>query len=386
MEIKIKARSDGHDCPYNNLPERAFFRSAPLRQGNLLIDPQPDFHLTPESRVISAGSCFAARIATFIHKSGINYLAQDDRNPAHAADIQEEAPHLFSLRYGNLYTARHLMQLLQRVTGQLVAEPATAVDKKGRYRNLFRPSVFSYTTLEALRADDVSHLTNARALISQADIFMFTLGLSEQWLDSETGLAMPSTPGCGYGAFEDARHSFHNSSLAEVRDELLQAFTLLESLNPKIKILLTLSPVPLVATYEKTSAVEATFYSKSLLRQAIDEAIKKWPRKNITYFPSYEIITNPHVIKENFEDDMRGISEAGVARVLSHFGRCYLSATKEPQSVAAEPAPIEITPTLTTIIQPFSFGTDAAVTAAASVDPVCDEENILRAYLNKEGK
>ena len=372
MQIKIDVPATGHECPYNRLPERAFFRNAVLRQGNLAIDAQPDFQLTPASRVVSAGSCFAARIATFIQSSGINYLSHDDRDTAHTADITEESPNLFSLRYGNIYTARHLLQLLQRTTGALTTEPATALDKNGRHRNLFRPGVLSYGSLEALRADDFSHIRNFKSLLGQADLFMFTLGLSEQWIDGETSLAMPSTPGCGYGIFDPARHYFHNSSLAEVADELVESFKLLERINPHLKILLTLSPVPLVATYENTSAVEATFYSKSLLRQAINTAIKARTHQAITYFPSYEIVTNPHVIKENFESDMRGISEAGVTRVMSHFGRRYLGKAGEPATTLIAPP---------TLIQP----TIGAVGAAqATVDPVCDEENIWLAYLNKE--
>jgi hypothetical protein len=368
-----KGRSD-HDCPYNDLPEHAFFRNAVLRQGNLAPAPRPHFQLTSESRVVSAGSCFAARIAAFIQKSGVNYLKTEDRATADETIVREESENLFSLRYGNIYTARHLLQLLQRAAGQLVVDPPVAVDKNGRYRNLFRPSVLSYASVEALRADDTNHLRNVLALLQQADLFMFTLGLSEQWVDRISGLSLPSTPGCGYGEYNKNIHFFHNSTLDEVREELLAVFALLQSINPRLKILLTLSPVPLVATYEQTSAVEATFYSKSLLRQAIDGAVKAWPQANVTYFPSYEIITNPHVINDNFESDMRAISEAGVARVMAHFRTCFLTGdTVEPQAAAENVAPAA------TGFKPFVMKNEAA----ADVDPVCDEENIWTAYLNK---
>jgi hypothetical protein len=367
-----------HDCPYNDLPERAFFRNDILRQGNLDVAPEANFQLTPDSRVVSAGSCFAARIATFIQSSGVNYLKSDDRLASRLPEIQEETDSLFSLRYGNIYTARHLLQLLQRSVGLLTVTPPTTLDKKGRHRNLFRPSVLSYASLDVLQADDAAHLANVKELLGQADLFMFTLGLSEQWIDRVSGLSLPSTPGCGYGDFDKDQHYFHNSSLDEVRDELLQVFALLEKINPRLKILLTLSPVPLVATYEQTSAVEATFYSKSLLRQAIDSAIKTWAKNNITYFPSYEIVTNPHVISENFESDMREISEAGVKRVMKHFGRRYLNLDQTAEEVIPPPTP---SPEPFTGIKPFVI----AKKQVPDVDPECDEENIWRAYLNKEG-
>jgi hypothetical protein len=359
-------------CPYNGLPEKAFFRNGTLRQGNLAIGPDRNVVLTPSTRVMSAGSCFAARIANFIRTSGVTYLAADDRIAADSEAIREEAPNLFSLRYGNIYTTRHLLQLLQRATGQLSVEPPVTRDSQGRYRNLLRPSVLSYGSPEILRADDLAHLGNVRSMLGKADIFIFTLGLTEHWVDGETDLVLPSTPGCGHGDFDPKRHRFHNASLTEVVDELQQSFALLQQINPTSRVLLTLSPVPLVATYTQVSAVEATFYSKSLLRQAIASAITGSPRQNITYFPSYEIITNPHVIAENFEKDMRSISEAGVARVMTHFRERYLAAGGED---AGEEIPSLIIAPPPSIARPVP----------SEIDPVCDEENIWTAYLNRKG-
>src|SRR5262249_49765210 len=158
-----------------------------------------------------------------------------------------------------------------------------------RFRNLLRPSVLSYASPTLLLADDAAHLRNVAAMIREADVFIFTLGLTEFWMELQSGLALPSTPGCGHGAFDPARHQVHNASLEEVVDELQQSIDLLHGLNPNLRVLLTLSPVPLVATYTAVSAIEATFYSKSLLRQAI--AIACASRSAVSYFPSYEIIT-----------------------------------------------------------------------------------------------
>jgi hypothetical protein len=359
-------------CPYNGLPEKAFFRNAILRQGDLAIEVGGDIVLDSSSRVMSAGSCFAARIATFIKSSGVNYLAADDR-AAHDDSIREETPNLFSLRYGNIYTVRHLLQLLQRATGALTTEPPVARDKNGRYRNLARPAVLSYASVEALRADDRAHLQNLLTLLGQADVFIFTLGLTEHWVDTACDLVLPTTPGCGYGEFDSGRHQFRNASLAEITDELGGCFQILRQINPQLKILLTLSPVPLVATYTDVSAIEATFYSKSLLRQAVALAIGAWPHKSVTYFPSYEIITNPHVIRENFEDDMRSISAAGVARVMAQFKRRFVADNSEESFARIEPPSLSIS----------ALPSSGAV--RADVDPVCDEENIWNAYLSKKG-
>lgn len=364
MSSNTGVRSDpDQGCPYNGLPERAFFRNDTLRRGDLAFDQDPGLSLTPSTRVMSAGSCFAARIADFIRSSGINYLSADDRIAVDDA-VREETPNVFSLRYGNIYTTRHLMQLLQRATGELSTVPPVARDGEGRYRNLLRPSVLSYASPTMLLADDAAHLRNVATMIGQADVFIFTLGLTEYWMDLQSGLALPATPGCGHGAFDAARHTFHNATLGEVVDELQQGIDCLRRLNPALQVLLTLSPVPLVATYTPVSAVEATFYSKSLLRQAIATACAS--RSGVSYFPSYEIITNPHVIAQNFAADMRSISDTGVARVMAHFRARYLAADDSQEIIAI--------PSLS-----------ASVRSAGAVNPVCDEENIWASYLNRKG-
>jgi hypothetical protein len=359
------AAADRSGCPYNGLPEKAFFRNDTLRRGDLAFQPDPVLSLTPATRVMSAGSCFAARIADFIRKSGVTYLSAEDRIAADDA-VREESPNVFSLRYGNIYTTRHLMQLLQRAAGELSVAPPVTQDANGRYRNLLRPSVLSYASPTLLLADDAAHLRNVAMMIGEADVFIFTLGLTETWIEMQTALALSSTPGCGHGAFDPARHEFHNATLEEVVDELQRSIDLLRKLNPRLHILLTLSPVPLVATYTPVSAVEATFYSKSLLRQAI--AIACASRSHVSYFPSYEIITNPHVIGENFAADMRSISDAGVARVMAHFRSRYLGPAEPGQDdIIAVPLP------------------DLSATVDASINPACDEENIWTSYLHRKG-
>ena len=105
--------SSYHTCPYNDLPDRAFFKKVGERNGDLSIVPDERVSLGPDDKVVSAGSCFAARIANFIRSSGLTYLFDDDRVVSDNDLVREESDAIFSLRYGNIYTTRHLLQLLQ---------------------------------------------------------------------------------------------------------------------------------------------------------------------------------------------------------------------------------------------------------------------------------
>jgi hypothetical protein len=361
-------------CPYNELPPQAFFRNLGDLDRDILLQPDRILSIGPADKIISAGSCFAAKIAESCRESGLTYLFSDDRCSSDPNEIQEESHAFFSLRYGNIYTTRHLTQLLRRATGKVVIQPPISVDKNGRYRNLSRPSTLSYSSIDLVREDDDAHLSNIRKLLERATVFAFTLGLTEQWIDSETGITFPSAPGCGFGEFDASRHFFHNATFFEVVEELRESIALLREINPNLSIIFTLSPVPLVATYTGASAIEATFYSKSLLRQAIAEVVSK-PMSGdppTLYFPSYEIVTNPFRVTENFSSDMRSVTKLGVNRVMEQFREWFVS------KAVSEPRVSVITPD-----QPESLAVMADdMTITRDAEPECDEENIWKAYLH----
>jgi GSCFA family len=100
-------------------------------------------------------------------------------------------------------------------------------------------------------------------------------------------------------------------------------------------VLLTVSPVSLVATYEDAHVLAATVYSKSALRVVAEMATRTFPR--VGYFPSYEMITGPQARSAFFEDDLREIRPEGVAYVMSVFARHYLGGTA-PALTEAMPA------------------------------------------------
>ena len=49
---------------------------------------------------------------------------------------------------------------------------------------------------------------------------VFTLGLTEHWIDKKSNLCVPQVKGCGVGQFEDDKYEFINSTLFSVVDEL----------------------------------------------------------------------------------------------------------------------------------------------------------------------
>ena len=89
------------------------------------------------------------------------------------------------------------------------------------------------------------------------------------------------------------------------------------ALNPNLKVLLTVSPVPLVATASGDHVLVATQYSKSVLRAVAGDAAQD--HAAVEYFPSYEIIAAPPTRGAFFEPNLRGIAAEGVELVMRHF-------------------------------------------------------------------
>ena len=65
---------------------------------------------------------------------------------------------------------------------------------------------------------------------------------------------------------------------------------MLRTLNPNASICFTLSPVPLNVSFVGYDAITGDCISKSTLRIAIQNVIQRQQNKNVSYFPSFEIV------------------------------------------------------------------------------------------------
>jgi hypothetical protein len=308
--------------PYRALPDHQFWRRAVAGVERFEFDPvvSTRFRIQKDERVATAGSCFAQHISSRLNRIGFNYYVVEDG--AGLPDAQRSALNygVFSCRYGNIYTTRQLLQLFQACFhGRQVAEDVWARED-GRFVDALRPQIdpAGFASAHDVRAERILHLAAAKQMFLECDVFVFTLGLTECWRSRIDGTVYPLAPGVAGGCYDPDRHEFVNLSVHNVLEDLEQFMSGLVSVNPDVKIILTVSPVPLIATYEDRNALVATTYSKSVLRVAADMLYRKYDW--IEYFPSYEIITGNYSDSVYYERDYRGINIAGV----NHAMRCFL--------------------------------------------------------------
>jgi hypothetical protein len=149
------------------------------------------------------------------------------------------------------------------------------------------------------------------------DVFIFTLGLTEAWRSKHDGAVFPLAPGVTAGEWDPKLYEFVNFRVDEVVADLTLFLRTLKEVNGTARVILTVSPVPLIATYEQTHVLAATTYSKSVLRVAAEEIVRG--HSNVSYFPSFEIITGNFNRGSYYADDLRSITSDGVNHVMRLF-------------------------------------------------------------------
>ncbi len=328
--------------PYSDLPDSAFWRRSIARLDADQVDPvvNPRFAIGPDDQVATAGSCFAQHISRTLQAEGYKYLVTEPE-PLTAGAAPENFG-VFPARFANIYTVRQLLQLFLRAYGRF--EPRNDVWRTvdGVWLDAHRPQIQQrgYASEAAAIEDRVAHLAAVRRMFEDCQVFIFTLGLTEGWMSQEDGAVYPTPPGA-VGVAEASPLSFVNFTAEEMTEDLRQFIGLLREVNRGVRILLTVSPVPLIATYEPRHVLVSTTYSKSALRVTADAVSRSV--EDVEYFPSYEIITGAYNHARFFEDDLREVSPEGVASVMAIFKRHYIEAgaaaietAKEVE--AAEPA------------------------------------------------
>lgn len=307
--------------PYKDLADSAFWkRAVASRHYEDMTELWEPPSMTGAEKFATAGSCFAQHIGRHVSTRGEdNFL---DLEVAPLALPESEHGRfgygIYSCRYGNIYTTRQLLQVAQEALGVRPRSPHVW-EGDGRFYDAVRPSVdpVGLESAELVRELRTKHLSKVREMLEGLDVMIFTLGLTEAWVSTDDGTVFPNAPGVVAGNMTDNPAMFHNLSAAESVGEMNEFWQLVKSINPSARMILTVSPVPLIATASGKHVLAATMYSKSVLRVVAQEMADN--HEDVFYFPSYEIVNSAQGRGYYFEPDLRSVNDRGVQYVMSHF-------------------------------------------------------------------
>ncbi|MEP6974259.1 MAG: GSCFA domain-containing protein [Spartobacteria bacterium] len=168
-----------------------------------------------------------------------------------------------------------------------------------------------------------SILTEVNSRVRDCRVLIITLGLVELWRDTEADLMINTTPPQEAMSRYPGRYEFRVSNFAENFQNLERVHALLKQFgHPDSQVIVTVSPVPLMATFTDQDVVVANTFSKSLLRTVAQE----WEaaHSNVHYFPSYEMVVNS-ARSVAWLEDLRHVQGSLVNHIMDTFLNHYVA-------------------------------------------------------------
>lgn len=318
-ELKTSTEIYSAVNPYLMLNDSNFWKRSISKIAAKDVDPvvKPKFSISVSDKVATAGSCFAQHVSQRLTGAGFSW--ENFEKPPATLTSEEAVVNgygVYSARFGNIYTSSQLVQLFQRAFSLKSFDDSPWLDNAGKiidpYRPYIQPSGFS--SLDEYYSDLDIHLAAVREMFKNLSVFVFTLGLTECWVRVADSAVLPFHPGVLKACVNSEDFVFKNMNVDEVVSDLILFKSLLVEINPDAKILVTVSPVPLIATYGQGHVLTQTTYSKSVLRVAAEIFTQKFD--NAAYFPSYEIVSSHYNRGAYYAEDLREVNSTGVDHVM----------------------------------------------------------------------
>jgi hypothetical protein len=292
---------------------------------NPVANPRPGV-ITKETPIGAVGSCFASRLHDWLLDYGYNVVCAEDEPPADAKPSAREPskPWRQTARFGVVHNPGALRMDLERALGVRAPAESSWTITPGD-----APWLTNETRMDPyrhgvgwiddadMRRDLEQHAIAVRDAFTRSSVFVMTLGLAEVWRSRIDNACFAGAP--PKSVFDPARHSFDVLTVSEAREHIDAIYALMRSVNPDIQLVVTLSPVPLAATFRDQSCLVSDSASKAVLRVAIDEFCRAHPE--VIYFPSYEIVSK--MSEKPFEEDNRHVRLDVVERIMTTFMTAY---------------------------------------------------------------
>ncbi|RKT32526.1 GSCFA family protein [Roseovarius halotolerans] len=285
-----------------------------------LADPavSPGFSIGRQDSVFAIGSCFARNIEGALHRAGMTVLSREPDLGPIGESVGKASTFL------NKYTAHSILNELKwalerdSFPGDKIIYPVGDGLYCDPQLGLVRLP-FPLADIMDMRA----RYLDAIAEVALADVVIVTLGYVEAWYDRELDLYLNIAPPPRICKAEPERFEFRVLGYDDILDALEGIYALLKAHREKpLKMLLTVSPVPLASTFRDMDVMLANTYSKSVQRAAAEAFVAGKP--DVDYFPSYETVTltNPDVCWAR--NDYRHISPDIVTRIMSNVLVSYI--------------------------------------------------------------
>ncbi|MFT8246935.1 GSCFA domain-containing protein [Roseomonas sp. BN140053] len=285
------------------------------RKAVLLPQVSKGFSIKVHDRIFTMGSCFARHVEANLERFGFKFAT---RNPQFFVNPSECSS---ASGFFNKFTTPSMLNEVLWASGEKTfPESGYFSDDEGRFYDGQMPA--SFASLERVKAVRESVRTVTRDIFS-SDIAILTLGLVEAWHDNETNTYLNVAPSGGVIRRHPGRFDLHILDYSSSLKSLNTIYEIVQATNPHLRFVVTVSPVPLSATFTGKDIATANCYSKSVLRAVAEDFVSG--KEGVDYFPSYEAVTESTPLGAWMEDAVHVRPEL-VSCVIRYFLQNYLSA------------------------------------------------------------
>ena len=279
------------------------------------VGHSPHFSISATDKIFTIGSCFARNTERALVAMGV---------PVLSALVEGVAP---DENITNKYTTKSILHDLRTAFSNNESERVTIYQETtDGYVNLTFGGTGALTAKPLKEVEDLTrrYYTNLKK-IKEANVVILTLGLVEVWFDRATQTYLNLMPNLKILKREPDRFEMHVLSYEDIMSDVQEILTIIRAnAQPNVRFLLTVSPVPLHATFRDQDCMQANMYSKAVQRTAAEAITLK--NEDVAYFPSYEMVTMAAPQYAWVDVDYRHVRKEMVDRIM----RSVLSQYLEP--------------------------------------------------------
>lgn len=255
-----------------------------------LIVPISQEKITLKNRILTIGSCFADSIGNRLNAFKFQTIA----NP-----------------FGTVYNPISIHKLLQLSVMKQTMPADSFLQRDEVYFNYNLHSSFSALQKEELSLQIQKEIDNTHYFLAATDVILLTYGTVWVYERKDTGEIVANCHKQASGFYTK-----RVLSQEEIVNNFSAIHSLLKSVRPNVRIILTVSPVR-----HLKDTLELNSVSKAILRSACYEVSKEF--NNVHYFPSFEIMMDDLRDYRFYKADMLHPTDEAEEYIWEKFAHCY---------------------------------------------------------------
>ncbi|MFK7949637.1 MAG: GSCFA domain-containing protein [Saprospiraceae bacterium] len=257
-----------------------------------LVVPKSNNEILHQTNLMSIGSCFSEHIG----KQLLNYKFPILINP-----------------HGILFNPISIADSLTQIIHNQLFSESDIFYFNNRWQSFYHHGRFAKADKKECLNEINTSIQSANIQLQKLDFLILTFGTANVFEYKQTSQIVANCHKVPNTEFERKR-----LKIDDITTAFESIFKQLKTINPKLKIILTVSPV----RHIRDGLIENQ-RSKSTLLLAVDELVNRYDF--VEYFPSYELVIDDLRDYRFYKEDMIHPSNVAINYVWNHFENAYFS-------------------------------------------------------------